>query len=257
MTAIDERCAALFTGGDTTRLDTELIDVIEHAIGNMPRSLQTRIGPSEIGVECVRCLILKLAATDTRPDAAWLPFVGTAVHEQLERIFTADTVTSSRWLTETVVTVGTIGGTPITGSCDLFDLKHGVVIDWKIVGQTALREAKAHGPSTQYRTQVQLYGKGFQDAGYTVTEVAVFYLPRNEPSLANALFCPLPYDRAAAERALERADMFAAGLARLGLDATLAAAPPHTGGFSCAGYGQPHPTRKGAATVADLLNVTR
>jgi hypothetical protein len=260
MTTIDQQCAALFTGGDSSVIPAELRHIVETAITNQPRSLQTRIGPSELGTDCIRCLVSKLGGIEESRDVAWLPFVGTAVHEQLADIMTAHeltlaTIGDGRYLTETQVTVGTVAGTPISGHSDLFDIRLGTVIDWKIVGATTLRNAKANGASTVYKTQGHLYGKGFEDAGYTVTTVAVFYLPRNEPSLANAHFWSEPYDRAVAQAAIDRADMYANVIAVLGLDQVLDDAPPHTGGFSCARYGAPHPTRSGAADTKSLLNL--
>jgi hypothetical protein len=242
MTTIDQQCAALFTGGDTSLVGAELRVIIENAITNQPRSLQTTIGPSELGIDCVRCLISKLGGIPEARDVAWLPFVGTAVHAELDRILVDYEVNLAnhghpgRYLSETRVSVGTVAGTEITGSCDLFDIATGTVVDYKVVGATTLRDAKANGPSTIYRRQINLYGKGFEDAGYTVTTVAVFYLPRNEPSLANAHFWSEPYDRAVAQAAIDRADMYANVLAVLGLDQVLDDAPPHTGGFSCNRY---------------------
>lgn len=233
---LDRQLAAHYTGGDTSVVGPELRSVIEDAITNQPRSLQTRIGPSELGTDCVRCLVSKLAGIPEERDAAWLPFVGTSVHEQLDQVFTQHARKTDRYMTETKVTVGKVGGVEITGHADLFDMALGVVVDWKCVGATTLRTAKANGPSPVYRTQAHLYGKGFQDAGFTVQAVAIYYLPRNEPSLANALCWQEPYDRAMAEKAIARADMFAVAIAMLGADQVLKDSPPHVGGFSCCRY---------------------
>jgi hypothetical protein len=259
MTAIDQQCAALYTGGDTTLIAAELRHIIEHAITNHPRSLQTRIGPSELGNPCDRCLISKLAGIEEARDVAWLPFVGTGVHDQLERIILAHEAATAhlggRYLTETQVTVGTVGGVPITGHCDLFDLYTGTELDYKCVGATTLRDVKANGPSETYKAQGHLYGKGFEDAGYTVRAVSIWYLPRNEPTLANAYLWQEPYNRAVAQAALDRADMYATAIQILGPDAVLADAAPHIGGHSCHRYGEPHPTRKEINTTSDLINL--
>jgi hypothetical protein len=259
MTTVEQACQALYTGGDTTLIAQELRHIIEDAIINQPRNLQKRIGPSELGEECVRCLVSKLAGIEEARDVAWLPFVGISVHQQLDDILLAHeakiAASGGRYLTESTVTVGTVGGVDITGHCDLFDLHTGTELDYKVVGATTLRSAKANGPTPVYRTQGHLYGKGFEDAGYTVQAVSIWYLPRNEPTLANAYLWQEPYDRAIAEKAIARADMFATAVQFLGVDKVLNDAPPHTGGYSCARYGAPHPTREGASTTQQLLNI--
>lgn len=130
--------------------------VIEAAITSQPRSQQKRIGPSEVGNPCTRCLTHKLIGTpESERHAPWLPWIGTAVHAQLEDVFmqaNAD-LEQTRYLVEATVAVGEIGGQVITGHADLFDLEVGEVTDWKIVGATTLRNAKANGPSETYRTQ--------------------------------------------------------------------------------------------------------
>ena len=61
-------------------------DVIRGAIANHPRSLQKRIGPSEIGTPCDRRIGYKLLGQDENPRGdAWKPTVGTAVHGWLEK----------------------------------------------------------------------------------------------------------------------------------------------------------------------------
>jgi hypothetical protein len=262
MTAtLDQQCAALYTGGDTTLIAAELRGIIENAIVNQPRSLQKRIGPSELGVPCDRCLISKLGGLEEAREVAWLPFVGTAVHTELEHIMILHELglapVGGRYLMETKVTVGRVGGVTITGCSDLFDIACGANIDWKIVGNTTLRTAKANGPSPMYRVQAHCYGKGFENAGYTVQAVGIYYLPRNEPTLANAYLWQEPYDRSVAEAALARADMYATVIQILGLDQVLADAPPHTGAeYSCARYGADGPpAREGAASTQQLLNI--
>lgn len=213
--------------------------LIEDALTNQPRTLQTRIGPSELGNPCDRCLILKLGGTEETRDVAWLPFVGTAVHGELEGIFAQANagLESVRWLVESQVSVGTVGGVDITGHADLFDLATGEVTDWKIVGKSTLTKVKANGPTPTYRQQAHLYGRGFTRRGLQVNRVRIAFLPRNEPSLAGAHIWSEPYDESIALAALARADMFATAIAMLGLDTVLAQAPPHVGTeFSCARF---------------------
>lgn len=179
---------------------------IDDAIKHQPRSLQRRIGPSEIGSPCTHCLAAKLAGWQQVEETAWLPFIGTAVHAQLEEIFTK---AGPAWETETRVTVGDINGTPITGTCDLFHVPTGTVIDHKIVGTSTLNKARREGAKPVYRVQAHLYGRGWQNKGHRITTVAIAHLPRNATSLSQAVFWSEPYDEQIALQALERVNQLA------------------------------------------------
>lgn len=239
-----------YAGGDPTTAMRDLLSVVEHAITHQPRSLQTRIGPSEIGTPCDHCLAAKLAGWKRNDDGVpWLPYIGTAVHAQLEQVLqqheadrNAVHTTGLRYLTEARVMVGHIAGEEIWGSTDLIDLAVGMTIDWKIVGETTLRTARRQGPSEVYRAQADLYAKGWNDAGYRVEHVAIAYLPRNAVSLDQAVLWSAPHDRARAERALERANQLAANVSALqALGATavatwIATLPRDPGCHDCARY---------------------
>lgn len=249
----DAATAAQFTGEDPTQVWPQVRHILEAAMMNTPRSLQKQIGPSELGVECDQCLANMLAGTPKHPEAAWLPQIGTAVHAWAEMVMLAHEFTradlgmGSRYLPETRVTVGNVNGIPITGSIDLFDIASGTVIDYKIVGTTTLKKSKAHGASVQYQRQGMLYAKGMEDAGYTVTSVAILFLPRNSISLSEAYPWQAPYNRQTALDTLEHADSIAKAIAALGLDQTLAAMPGHTfEGFSCKKFATPPTTTNGA-----------
>jgi hypothetical protein len=184
-----------------TALAADLADVITDGIVNHPRSLQARIGPSELGMPCEHCLAAKLAGWTEARDAAWLPTIGTAVHAWLAEQFTG----SPRWLVETRVDVGELNGVPITGSADLYDLASHTVVDWKVVGRPTLQTVKADGgPSPQYRTQAHLYGRGFARAGHPVRQVAIAYLYRNGYTPEPYVWTE-PYDEGVATAALDRA----------------------------------------------------
>lgn len=193
--------------------------LIEYSILNQPRSLQKRVGPSELGTPCQHCLAAKLAGWEKKEtDIPWLPFVGTAVHAALEEFFiryeanrNAVNTTGRRYLTEYPSMVGVVDGVEIGGSVDLVDLAAGMTIDWKIVGTTTLREAKS-GPSDVYRAQAHLYAKGLNDAGFDIRHVAIAYLPRNAITLADAIWWTEPHDRALAERVLATANAMAVNL---------------------------------------------
>lgn len=215
---------APYEGGDPGALHGELRRIVEHAITHQPRSLQATIGPSEIGTPCDHCLAAKIAGwPQTTSDVGWLPFIGTCVHEWLEREFVqhendrtgGNHTTSRRYLAEHRVMVGQIAGRDITGSCDLFDTVTGTTVDWKVTGPTTLKKAKA-GPSPVYRVQAHLYGRGWTNAGYRVSHVSIIFLPRNSMAgWGDAVHWHEPYDEQIAVDALARANRIAANLAAL------------------------------------------
>ena len=178
----------------------EALEIVEQAIIGEPRNTQRTIGPSEIGTECEHCLAAKIAGWEEIQEAAWLPWTGTALHAQLERVFEP----LPDWLTETRVSVGRINGVEILGTSDLFHVPTGTVCDWKYVGTTTHRKAKS-GPSPVYRKQAHLYGLGFLRAGYSVSAVAICYLPRNGLNVRQAIWWEEPFNPTIALDALDRA----------------------------------------------------
>jgi hypothetical protein len=178
------------------------VAVIADAITTAPRSLQKRIGPSEIGHPCTRRVAYKLAGVEeVNINPAWRPTVGTAVHDWLSTTFaTANRdLDVARYLVELSVEVDD----GITGTADLYDRAAALVNDWKVVSPTSLRKYRAKGPGPQYRTQVHLYGRGLTRRGLPVRDVAITFLP-NSGELSEAVFWTEPYDEGVALNALER-----------------------------------------------------
>lgn len=206
----------------------QIRSLIEEHIQNQPRSLQKRIGPSEIGEPCTHCLAAKLAGWEKNDTVAWLPFIGTAVHAYLENLFTninAEEVTKGRGETfwcEQKVTVGQIAGVDISGSTDLYmptqlgTSNTGMTVDWKIVGANTLTQVRRdHEPSLKYVTQAHLYAKGWNDAGYKTSHVCVYFMPRNAMSLNDGYIWVDEYRPQIAQAALERANRLATNIAAL------------------------------------------
>lgn len=158
---------------------SDLTDVIKWTEANSARSIQTAIGPSELGSLCDRRIAYRIAGT---PEANWwsdpLPaIVGTAVHSWLEhavgqfqRVHFMD-----RWVTEITVQPDPL----VKGHCDLYDKQLQAVIDWKTVSPTKLKAWKAGGPPEHYKDQVNLYGRGLINAGYPVSKVTLVAVPRS------------------------------------------------------------------------------
>lgn len=197
--------------GNHNRSAVDYKTAIADAITNHPRSQQTRIGPSEIGIECDRRIGYKLAGHQEPKGLNWKATVGTAVHAWLETVFDTYNLThpehggQERYLIENRVSAGEIPnlGYELTGSCDLYDRVTGHVWDHKAVGPTQLKNYRTHGPSTQYRVQAHTYGYGWMRAGHPVTHVGIAFLPRNG-ELSDAVLWSEPYDPQVAVDALGR-----------------------------------------------------
>ena len=204
---------------DSPRLWPEIRAIIETHIRNQPRSLQTHLGPSELGTTCVHCLAAKLAGWPRQNrQAAWLPFIGTSVHAQFEQLFPTlnkqgfdDSGKGIRYETELHVTCGKLhglyGGYEIGGSIDLYDRWEAATIDWKIVGSATLRLAKSQGPSQQYQVQASLYGMGLDLADQPIHRSCIFFLPRNGISLNDAIAWETDWDPKPGQWALARAQL--------------------------------------------------
>lgn len=210
----------------------EVFALVRSGILDQPRGKQRMIGPSEIGQPCSRRLGYRLAQVEKtqREDVKWKPFVGTALHEQVGNIIAkheisrfgdgSDTTVEPRWHVEERVTVGTVNDVEITGSCDLFDAHHGVVFDWKFVGDTALHKYKTQGPGQQYQWQAHLYGQGWVNAGYDVRSVAVIFMTR-DGDFGDRIVWAEPFDPQIAVKALDRLAGVDTLLTELGNEAAL------------------------------------
>lgn len=177
-----------------------IIDAINQHEQNRPRALQTAIGCSALGTPCDRQLAYKIKGTPSLRGqrSSWLATIGTSVHAYLETIFTG----TDRWLSEVSVTVKH-NGIEIPGTIDLYDKQTKTVVDFKVVADSTLSKARSNRISDQYLTQVNLYALGLTQAGYPVTDVAVFFLPKTK-ELSDAVFYTRPVDKTLAVLALSR-----------------------------------------------------
>lgn len=243
------------TLGDT--LMSNIITAIKHH----PRSLQKRIGPSEMGVECSRSILYKLNG-DPEPDrgVGWKPTIGTGVHSWLEDTFNAINADPGhpehgRWLSELKVMVGVVGGQEIWGSVDLFDMWTGTVIDWKIVGNSTLKKYRSTGPSVQYRAQAHLYGQGYANAGQNVNMVAIAFLPR-EGELTDSFIWTEPWQPGIAAETLQRVDALATLLDTVGIARAIEMFEPCTDRWCrWCGSGSSFGARPVPKTTADLFGL--
>ncbi len=188
------RPLAPYSGTSDPRLGAdEQLAVIAADIAASPRTLQVELGPSEVGHPCARRVgyaLLRYPERDQGP--AWLPYIGSAVHEQLACAFRAVNTGlraaggHDRYLVEHRVEVATPAGRTIAGHLDLYDAALAEVSDWKVVGATTLKAAKAGKIDAGYRRQIGLYAWGLHLQGHRVDRVRIHFLPRNEVNLTKA-----------------------------------------------------------------------
>ena len=126
--------------------------------------------------------------------------IGTAVHGWLDSAarYANASLGRIRWMTETRVQVAE----GLHGSCDLYDVDTGTVIDWKVVGTPRLRQYRKD-PGPAYKGQVFLYGRGFENAGLPVNKVAIAFVPRGA-TLHSLHVWSADYDPAIADWVLDR-----------------------------------------------------
>lgn len=199
------------------------------------RSKQIQIGISEVGMDCRKCVARKLALTPRIPDGSWYPFIGTAVHEQLEQGFGEKFYHD--YMLEERLFVHEYKDLKLTGSCDMFAYKDGVVNDWKVVGNTALSDARKGKIKQQYRVQAMLYGYGWEQKGFNVTHVALSFLPR-EDKLENAVVALLRYDRSLAIDSLAELESMMDAAELVGWEKVIEKQPKASFCFSCRRYEQ-------------------
>lgn len=208
------------------------------------RSHQIQIGISEVGMECRKCVARKLALTPRVPDGSWYPFIGTAVHDQLEKGF------ANKWPgeynLEERLYVHSYKDLKLTGSCDMAaivdmgSVDSGptlVVNDWKVVGNSSIADARRGKIKDQYRVQAMLYGYGWVQKGYNVTHVSLSFLPR-EDKLENAVVVMLRYDEKLALKSLAELESMIDAAELVGWDKVIEKQPKAGFCFSCRRYEQ-------------------
>lgn len=168
------------------------------------RSAQTTIGPSEAGSPCDRQLAMKLLGIKAvNPQEGWAPFVGTAVHVELAKMFEwANGSNAGRYETEMPLRFGS--DVVPRGTADLLDRVLFILFDHKLMGRWSLDNLIKNGPSETYRIQGQIYGLGASLAGEKVREIAIIGWPRQESSLDKLYVHVEKYDRKIAEAAIKR-----------------------------------------------------
>ncbi len=167
-----------------SRYAEELREIVKHHANNDPRSLQTTLGPSEIGHRCHRQVVGKLAgipATNHVTDV-WPSWMGRAGHKAMEDVFGAENarIGWERWFTERRVTPHPNH----PGTSDLYDNAHFCVGDHKFLGDTQMNKVRSGGgPPVHYQFQLKLYALGYIKLGYRVDRIAILCWPRTRSTI--------------------------------------------------------------------------
>lgn len=166
----------------SSRYAVELRRVLHEHAARAPRTLQQHLGPSEIGVECDRQVVFKLAALPPTNHVSdpWPSMVGTACHAYAEEAFQGDNLRQGvmRWVTETKVTPHP----DHPGTADLYDAAEQAVVDHKFLGESSMAKVRK-APPRHYEVQLLLYGLGYHLMGLPVRRVVLAAYPRTAASL--------------------------------------------------------------------------
>lgn len=165
-----------------SRYAAELRRVLHEHAARAPRTLQQHLGPSEIGVECDRQVVGKLAALPATNHVSdpWPSMVGTACHAYAEEAFQGDNARRGvlRWVAEQRVTPHP----DHPGTADLYDALEQSVVDHKFLGPSSLDKVRRN-PPRKYVVQLLLYGLGYYRLGLPVRRVVLAAYPRTAASL--------------------------------------------------------------------------
>lgn len=204
---------------------SEIYDrIIKELTKPSARDKQRKVGPSELGDLCERCLAEKLLGVhQEEKNYPLAPMIGTAFHLYLE-----NTIGLKDYLKETRVTVGEVKGYgAIRGTADGFDTATGHVVDYKVLSKKKIKafssatffdeecnpefysDSLTEGQLKKYYYQMQLYGLGMENAGYEVNHTSLILFPRDctvESVMSASHELCFKYNREAALNVLERAN---------------------------------------------------
>lgn len=174
---------------------SEVYDRILHELSKpSARDRQRKVGPSELGDLCERCLAEKLLGVhDEERSHPLAPMIGTAFHAYLE-----DVISLEGYLKETRVEVGEIKGYgAISGTADGFATTAGCVVDYKVLSKKKIKkfasatffddnydpeffaDSMTEGQLKKYYYQMMLYGLGMENHGYVVRHATLVMFPRD------------------------------------------------------------------------------
>jgi hypothetical protein len=175
------------------RYSQELQSVVLRYADRLPRNVQRHLGPSELGHNCSRMLVGKMAGFSLHGSAGaignayvWSSVVGTALHSFMEEAFTWDSVEGlnpGRWFTERRVTPDPGAEQPHPGTADMYDGLYRAVVDWKCQSEAVRTRLRRDGPPVHYSVQMLLYAVGYMLLGFEVERVVLVSWPRTKSTL--------------------------------------------------------------------------
>lgn len=165
---------------------TELKGIVTRYAARLPRNVQRHLGPSELGHECDRQVVGKMAGARSTNHVAdpWASVMGTAGHAFVAQAFDWDNDHNGylRWLTEARVTPDP-GPDAHPGTADLYDTFNRCVVDHKFQGESTRSQLKRNGPPRHYLVQLLLYRRGYLNLGLPVERVVIVSWPRTRSTL--------------------------------------------------------------------------
>jgi len=171
-----------------------LLGVLRDKDAKRSRSVQTQVGPSEIG-GCARKVWYRLndqPATNEN-ELKLAAIMGTAIHGAIEEAITELDPKGEKYWVETEVEYG-----DMKAHIDLFIPETGAVVDWK----TSKVRNLSYFPSTQQRWQVQLYGYLLEKSGKGKVNTVNLVAIARDGDERDVKVHSEPYDEAIALQAL-------------------------------------------------------
>lgn len=168
------------------RYREELRGIVTRYANRLPRSVQKQLGPSELGHECDRMVVGKMAGAPATNHVAdpWASIVGTAIHAFLADSFSWDNTHNDylRWLTEARVTPDP-GPSAHPGTADLYDCHNRALCDHKCQSEGVRAKLKSKGPPRHYYVQLLLYRLGYLHLGLPVERIVLVSWPRTKSTM--------------------------------------------------------------------------
>jgi hypothetical protein len=184
------------------------------------RSLQTKLGPSEVG-GCFYCVGYTMASKvcempDREADSfGYAAHIGTMCHYYLEHkldlVYGADYDIESHRETKLKDIFEVPGYGKLSGNCDLMVPDWARTFDYKFPGKWSydkvkLAIRKGGTPSMEYRVQQQIYAQGWIQAGYQIDSCVIIFLPRHTNAVSDVIFWEEPVNQELYEKAIGNAE---------------------------------------------------
>lgn len=182
-------------------VETWFREFMWQATSQTKRTLQTNIGPSEIGNACDRAISYKVHGTPevNLRGINMSATSGTALHAWMEGRLDDLFGNTGRYLSETPIEYRGVKGT-----CDLYDRYKRRVVDFKTTSKTRLNQLlKKRVMPAEYRVQTSIYAAGLASQGYEIDEVAIVVIVREGNDLECMTFV-MDYDQQVADDAIDR-----------------------------------------------------